>query len=100
MSWTTYTQLAFRRQVEGRVLVVSFELNSLTLIALETIVGAEDSGSYTAIERVLAHHGHRLLGAMPSLPAAIAAAERFAVEWASGEPLEQCRCTWEDLNPS
>jgi hypothetical protein len=89
MDWVAYSQLSLRRVVGQRVLVVSLQVDELTLVALETTKPAGELGE---VEHVLASHAHQLIGKMPDLQTAIAVAERFVEEWGSGTPLALCQC--------
>jgi hypothetical protein len=92
MTWTVSGQLALRRVVGERVLVVHLQVDELILFALETTKSTEDDESDQAIEHVLGAHAHKLIGRMPDLQTAISVAEGFVEEWGSGTPLALCQC--------
>jgi hypothetical protein len=96
LPWSTRAQLALTAVRAERVLIVLVDVESCSILGLETArpprgVGAE------ALDQVLDQHAHKLIGHGKTLADAIARAELFAAEWAwplktPAPTLEQCGC--------
>lgn len=85
-----HSQLALMRFKGRAVLVLTFDLNTMTLVALQTT--KPKKGQPVGMAHVLETHAHKLIGVMPNLRTALEHGERFANEWIGGTDFQLCSC--------
>jgi hypothetical protein len=94
LPWGTRSQLTLQAIRAERVLLVMVDVETLSVLAVETVRPKRGGDTAEQVERVFSEHAHKLVGQGDSLPDAIAKAEAFAAGWVRPlQPnLESCGC--------